>query len=94
MTSIGQIDTEDEGAVGCVGGASICVVVRRSWLAAAVDGEACGDETVGFLFDEHLAAEKDCGRFNVGAGDEFKGFVGVEMFAKLLRDASCDVGDW
>ena len=53
-------------------------------MAAAVNSEACGDETVGFLFDKHLATEEDCSRFDVGAGDDFEGFVGVEMLAEFL----------
>ena len=54
VRSIGEVGAENGGVWSpCVG-----VIVGFTRLAAAIDGEAGGDGAVGFLFDQHLAAEE------------------------------------
>ena len=92
MGSIGEVGAEDEGAIGCIRGSCVGVVVGFTWLAATIDGEAGSDDAVGFLLDEHLTTEEDSFGFDTGAGNKLEGLVGVEMFSQFLRYSCSNVG--
>ena len=48
---VGEVGTENEGAVGGVRGSCVCVVVLLAGLAAAVDGSAGSNSAVGPLLN-------------------------------------------
>ena len=72
VRSIGEVGAENEGTIGGVGSPCVGVIVGFTQLAAAVDGEAGGDGAVGFLFDQHLAAEEYGFGLDTGTRDELE----------------------
>ena len=60
------------------------VVVGFPRLAAVIDGEAGGDDAVGFPLDQHLAAEEYGFGLDTGTRDELEGLVSVEVFAQFF----------
>ena len=82
MRSIGEVGAENEGTFGCVECPCVGAVVGFTRLAAAIDGEADGDDTVGFLLDQHLAAEEYDFGLDTGTRNEFEGLISVEVFAQ------------
>ena len=85
VRSIGEVRAENEGTVGCVGCPCVGVIVGFTQLAAAIDGEAGGYDAVGFLLDQHLAAEELGFGLDTGTRNEFEGLISVEVFAQFFR---------
>ena len=72
MSGVGQVGLQNEGSIGCVGGACVGVVVGTTGLPAAVNCKSSGYESVRFLFKENLAAKEYCFLLNARAGDQFQ----------------------
>ena len=70
MSVVGQVGLQNEGSIGCVGGACVGFVVGTTGLPAAVNCKSSGSESVGFLSRKIWLRRNTA--FSSRAGDKFK----------------------